>query len=92
MIEFRTKYMKLFVNMWTIIFVLLSTKFHNTSENFNFEVILMQDSGSREVTIVTNRYMNFILEFLTLMKNLIFKDLYVLTPTGGTIIKLHQEL
>ena len=35
-IEFHTKYMKLFVNMLSIICVLLNTKFHNTSENFYF--------------------------------------------------------
>ena len=33
-IEFHTKYMKLFVNMLSIICVVLNTKFHNTSENF----------------------------------------------------------
>ena len=33
-IEFHTKYMKLFVNMLSIICVLLNTKFHNISENF----------------------------------------------------------
>ena len=38
-IEFHTKYMKLFVNMLFVICVLLNTKFHNTSENFYFEVI-----------------------------------------------------
>ena len=38
-IEFHTKYMKLFVNMMSVICVLLNTKFHNTSENFYFEVI-----------------------------------------------------
>ena len=61
-IEFHTKYLKLFVNMLSVICVLLNTKFHNTSENFYFEVIL------------------------TRTKNLIFKDLYVLTRTGCTII------
>ena len=35
-IEFHTKYMKLFVNMLSVICVLLNTKFHNTSENFYF--------------------------------------------------------
>ena len=78
-IEFHKKYMKLFVNMLSIICVLLNTKFHNTSENFYFEVISVQELVSCEVTNVTNRYMDFIL-------NLIFKDLYVLTPTGSTII------
>ena len=33
-IEFHTKYMKLFVNMLSVICVLLNTKFHNTLENF----------------------------------------------------------
>ena len=33
-IEFPTRYMKLFVNMLSVICVLLNTKFHNTSENF----------------------------------------------------------
>ena len=60
-IEFHTKYMKLFVNMLSIICVLLNTKFHNTSENFYFEVILVQEPVSCEVTNVTNRYMDFIL-------------------------------
>ena len=35
-IEFHTKYMKLFVNMLSVICVLLNTKFHNTSENLIF--------------------------------------------------------
>ena len=49
---------------------------------------------SFEVTNVTNRYMNFI---LGLDEYFDFKDRYVLTPTGITIIKnlliacLHQE-
>ena len=53
-IEFHTKYMKLFVNMLFIICVLLNTKFCNASENFYFEVILVQDPVSCEVTNVTN--------------------------------------
>ena len=56
-IEFHMKYMKLFVNMLSVICVLLNTKFHNTSENFYFEVIF-----SCKVTNVTNRYMDFILD------------------------------
>ena len=84
-IEFHTKYMKLFVNMLSDICVLLNTKFHNTSENFYFEVILSRTIVSCKVTNVTNRYMVRTL-FLTLTKNLIFKDLYVLTRTGCTII------
>ena len=51
--------MKLFVNMLSIICVLLNTKFHNTSKNFHFEVILVQDPVSCEVT---NRYIDFILD------------------------------
>ena len=73
MIEFHTKYMKLFVNMLSVICVLPNTKFHNTSENFYFEVILSRTIVSCKVTNVTNRF-------------LIFKDLYVLTRTGCTII------
>ena len=62
-IEFHRKYMKLFVKMLSIICVyLLNTKFHNTSENFYFEVILVQDLVLCKVTNVTNRYMNFILD------------------------------
>ena len=82
-IEFHTKYMKLFVNLLSIICVLLTTKFHNTSENFYFEVILSKtivSSKSQTWPIVTWTL------FLTLTKNLIFKDLYVLTRTGCTII------
>ena len=82
-IEFHTKYMKLFVNMLSIICVLLNTKFHNTSENFYFEVIWSRTIVSCKVTNVTNHYITL---FLTLTKNLIFKDLYVLTRTGSTII------
>ena len=78
-IEFHTKYMKLFVNMLSIICVLLNTKFHYTSENFYFEVIWSRTIVSCKVTNVTNRYMDF-------TWNLIFKDLYVLTRTGSTII------
>ena len=62
MIEFHTKYMKLFVNMLSIICVLLNTKFHNTSENFYFEVIWSRIIVSCKVTNVTNRYMDFILD------------------------------
>ena len=62
MIEFHTKYMKLFVNMLSVICVLLNTKFHNTSENFYFEVILSRTIVSCKVTNVTNRYMDFILD------------------------------
>ena len=54
--------MKFFVNMLSIICVLLYTKFHNTSENFDFEVILVQEPVSFEVTNVTNRYTDFILD------------------------------
>ena len=61
-IEFHTKYMKLFVNMLSVICVLLNTKFHNTSENFYFEVILSRTIVSCKVTNVTNRYMDFILD------------------------------
>ena len=61
-IEFHTKYMKLFVNMLSIICVLLNTKFHNTSENFYFEVIWSRTIVSCKVTNVTNRYMDFILD------------------------------
>ena len=61
-IEFHTKYMKLFVNMLSIICVLLNTKFHNTSENFHFEVILSRTIVSCKVTNMTNRYMDFILD------------------------------
>ena len=60
-IEFHTRYMKLFVNMLSIICVLLNTKFHNTSENFYFEVIWSRTIVSCKVTNVTNRYMDFIL-------------------------------
>ena len=61
-IEFHTKYMKLFVNMLSVICVLLNTKFHNTSENFYFEVILSRTIVLCKVTNVTNRYMDFILD------------------------------
>ena len=61
-IKFHTKYMKLFVNMLSVICVLLNTKFHNTSENFYFEVILSRTIVSCKVTNVTNRYMDFILD------------------------------
>ena len=61
-IEFHTKYMKLFVNMLSIICVLLNAKFLSTSENFYFEVILVQDPVSCEVTNVTNCYMDIILD------------------------------
>ena len=61
-IEFHKKYMELFVNMLSIICVLLNTKFHNTPQKFYFEVILMQDPVSCKVTNVTNRYMNLILD------------------------------
>ena len=40
-IEFYTKYIKLFVNMLSIVCELLNTKFHNTSEKSYFEVILV---------------------------------------------------
>ena len=60
--EFHTKYMELFVYMLSIICVLLNKKFHNTSENFYFEVILVQEPVSCKVTNVTNRYMDFILD------------------------------
>ena len=59
-IEFHTKYTKLFVNILSIICVLLNTKFHNTSENFYFEVIWSRTIVSCKVTNVTNRYMDFI--------------------------------
>ena len=48
--------------MFPIICVMLNTKFHNTSENFYFEVILVQDPVSCEITNVANRYMDFILD------------------------------
>ena len=60
-IEFHTKFMKLFVNMLSVICVLLNTKFHNT-ENFCFEVILSRTIVPCKVTNVTNRYMDFILD------------------------------
>ena len=82
-IKFHTKYMKLFVNMLSVICVLLNSKFHNTSENFYFEVILSRTIVSFKVTSVTNRYMDFILD---LEEEFNFKDLYVLTRTGCTII------
>ena len=96
-IEFHIKYMKLFVNMLSIICVLLNAKFHNPSVNFYFEVILVQDPVSCEVTNMT--IITWTL-FLTTTKNVIFKDLYVLTPARSTIINkkkmlmacLHQEL
>ena len=56
-IEFHTKYMKLYVNMLSVICVLLNTKFHNTSENFYFEVILSWTIDSCKVTNVTNQSM-----------------------------------
>ena len=62
--EFHTKYMKLFVNMLSVICVLLNTKFHNTSENFYFEVILSRTIVSCKVTNVTNPYMDFILDLV----------------------------
>ena len=62
MIEFHTKYMKLFVNMLSVICVLLNTKFYNTSENIYFEVIWSRTIVSCKVTNVTNRYMEFNLD------------------------------
>ena len=61
-LEFHTKYMKLFVNMLSVICVLFNTKFHNTSENFSFEVIWSRTIVSCKVTNLTNRYMDFILD------------------------------
>ena len=61
-IEFHTKHIKLFVNMLSVICVLLNTKFYNTSENFYFEVILSRTIVSCKVTNVTNRYMDLILD------------------------------
>ena len=40
---------------------MLNMKFHNTSEIFYLEVILVQDPVFCEVTNVANRYMDFIL-------------------------------
>ena len=71
------------VNMLSVICVLLNTKFHNTSENFYFEVILSRTIVSYKVTNMTNRYIDFILD---LDKEFNFKDLYVLTRTGCSII------
>ena len=48
--------------MLSVICVLLNTKFHKTSENFYFEVIWSRTIFSCEVTNVTNRYMDFILD------------------------------
>ena len=76
--------MKLFVNMLFVICVLLNTKFHNTSENFYFEVIWSRTIVSCKVTNVTNRYMDFILD---LDEEFNFqRHPYVLTRTGSTII------
>ena len=61
-IEFHTKYMKLFVDMLSLICVLLNIKFHNTSENIYFEVIWSRTIVSCKVTNVTNRYMDFNLD------------------------------
>ena len=61
-IEFHRKYMKLFVNMLSVVCVLLNTKFYITSENFYFEVIWSRTIVSCKVTNVTNRYMDFILD------------------------------
>ena len=58
--EFHTKYMKLFVNILSVICVLLNTK--STSENFYFEVILSGIIFLCKVTNVTSRYMDFILD------------------------------
>ena len=60
--EFHTKYMELFVNMLSIICASLNKKFLYTSEKFYFEVSLVQEPVSCEVTNVTNRYMDFILD------------------------------
>ena len=54
--------MKLFLNMLSIICVFLGTEFRNTSENFYFAVILVQDPVSCEFTNVTNHYINVILD------------------------------
>ena len=81
-IEFHTKYMKLFVNIM-LSCVLLNSKFHNTPEKFNFEVILVQEPVSCEVTNVTNRYMALILDPDEEFK---FQRQYVLSSTGSTII------
>ena len=69
-IEFHTKYMKLFVNMLSIICVLLKSFWCRNQFR----------AKSQTWPTVTWTL------FLTLTKNLIFKDLYVLTPTGSTII------
>ena len=61
--------------MLSIICVLTNIKFHNKSDNFYFEVILVQDLVLYDVTNVTNRYMDFILD---LDEDLLFTDLYVL--------------
>ena len=86
-IEFHIKYMKLFVNMLFIICacVLLNTKFRNTSENIYLEVIWSRTIASFVQSHNHDQLFTWTL-FLTFMKNLIFKDLYVLTPTGSTII------
>ena len=82
-IEFYTKYMKLFVNMLSVICVLLNTTFHNTSENFYFEVILSRTIVSCKVTNVTNRYMDFILD---LDEEFNFQRPVCLDSKGCTII------
>ena len=46
-------------------------------------ILTLKEPVSFKVTNVTNRYMDFILDH---DKELIFKDLYVLTPSGSTII------
>ena len=78
-IEFHTKYMKLFVNMLSIICVLLNTKFHKTSADFYFEVIWSRTIVSCKVTNVTDRYMDFIL-------NLDEEFNFQRPRTGSTII------
>ena len=71
-IEFYTKYMKLFVNMLSVI------------ENIYFEVIWSRTIVSCKVTNMTNRYMDFNLD---LDEEFNFqRPVYVLTWTGSTII------
>ena len=61
-IEFHTKYMKLFVNMLSVICVLLNTYSITHQRIFTFEVIWSRTKVSCKVTNVTNRYMDFILD------------------------------
>ena len=93
-IEFHIKCMESFINVLSIICELITTKFHNTPETFYFEVILVQDLVSCEVSNVTKRYMNFILDLDEELKTCMscLKQEALLSIKKLLISCLHQEL